>query len=96
MYCKLFIVDEACTVNKGLSLTSDNYKSAVYVLKERFANTQVIILANMANMSLRSVSFSHGILGLQKIYDASDIQTRSSVLFDLNMDHYGSIMAASL
>ena len=75
MYFNLFIVDEACTVNKGLSMTSDNYKSAVYVLKERFANTQVIISSNMeALLSLRSVSFSHGILGLQKIYDDTDIE----------------------
>lgn len=75
MYFKLFIVDEACAVNKGLSLTLDNYKSAVYVLKRHFANTQVIILANMeALLSLRSVSFSHGILGLQKIYYDTDIE----------------------
>lgn len=75
MYFKLFIVDEECTVNKGLSLISDNYKSAVYVLKGHFANTQVIILANMeALLSLRSVSFSHDILGLQKICADTDIE----------------------
>ena len=41
------MVDEACTIIQDLSLSSGNYKRAVELLKKRFADTRVVILANM-------------------------------------------------
>ena len=70
-----------------------NYKSVAELLKERFADTQVII---QDVLSLKSAPSSHDILCVQKIYDAVDIHTKNVVPFDTNMDHYGPMLVSVL
>ena len=92
-YLKSLLADEPCTVIQGLSLTLDNYKSAVEFLKERFADTQVILSENMdALLSLKPASPSHDILCLRKTYDAVDIHSRNLVPLDINIDNYGPML----
>ena len=53
-----------------LSLTVQNYKEAINILKERYANPQVIISAHMESLvKLPSVRDINNVTSLQKIYD---------------------------
>ena len=79
-----YLISEACTVIQDLSLTLDNYKGVVDLLKERFADAQVLISANMdALLSLKIGSSCHDILHLRNIYDAGHVQARNFVPFDI-------------
>jgi putative aminopeptidase FrvX len=51
----------------GLTLTSDNYKEAVAILKERFGNPQVLISAHMDSLfSVRKVKNKEDVKALRK------------------------------
>ena len=47
MYLKGLLTGSASDCISGLSLTVQNYKKAVNILKERYANSQVIISAHI-------------------------------------------------
>ena len=49
-----------------------------------------------ALLSPKPASSSHDILCLRKIYDAVDIHTRTLVPFNINMDHYGTMLVSVL
>ena len=92
-----YLISEACTVIQDLSLTLDNYKGVVDLLKERFADAQVLISANMdALLSLKIGSSCHDILHLRNIYDAGHVQARNFVPFDIYMDSYGPMLVSVL
>lgn len=92
-----YLISEACTVIQDLSLTLDNYKGVVDLLKERFADAQVLISANMDSLlSLKIGSSCHDILHLRNIYDAGHVQARNFVPFDIYMDSYGPMLVSVL
>ena len=49
-----------------------------------------------ALLSPKPASSSHDILCLRKIYDAVDVHTRTLVPFNINMDHYGTMLVSVL
>ena len=92
-----YLISEACTVIQDLSLTLDKYKRVADLLKERFADAQVLISTNMdALLSLKIASSGHDILHLRNIYDAVHVQARNLVPFDINMDSYSPMLVSVL
>ena len=60
----------------GLSLTEENYKTAIDLLQERFAQKQIIINSHMdAMLELNSVSTMADIKKIRQIYDQVKIST---------------------
>ena len=80
----------------GLSLTVQNYKEAVNILKERYANPQVIISAHMESLVELPAVRDVNNVSLRKIYDrvASSIRNLKSV--GINPDSYGSLLTPLL
>ena len=62
----------------GLTLTAKNYNEAVKVLKERFANPQAMISAQMESLvKLPVIKSMNNITGLRKIYDHVESSVRN-------------------
>ena len=61
----------------GLSLTEENYKTAIDLLQERFAQNQIIINLRMdAVLKLNGVSTMADIKKIRQIYDQLEIHVR--------------------
>ena len=56
----------------GLSLTTENYKEAVKILKKRFGNKQRIIAKHMdILLNIEQVSSPNNVVALRRLYDVS-------------------------
>ena len=81
----------------GLSLTVQNYKKAVNILKERYANPQVIISAHMESLvKLPAVRDVNNVTSLRKIYDRVESSIRDLKSVGINPDSYGSLLTPLL
>ena len=69
-YLRSLVEKSATEAISGLTLTADNYKEAVLVLKKRFGNKQQIITKHMdILLSLEPVTSQHNLRGLHHLYD---------------------------
>ena len=76
-YLKNLLEVKACLALQGLVLTSENYKTAVNLLKERFGDAQVVITAHMDALLNISPTKTNAVNELRNIYDFFEIHTRS-------------------
>ena len=66
----LFFLDgEASQAIFGLSLTNENYKEALNLLKNRYGNPQLIVSAHMSALVKLAKVESDDLHGLRKFYD---------------------------
>lgn len=77
----------------GLTLTVDDYKEAVLILKKRFGNKQQIITKHMDILfSLEPVTSQHNLCGLCHLYDLVESQVRGLKSLGVEPSSYGSLL----
>ena len=80
-----------------LTLTADNYKEAMLILKKRFGNKQQIITKHMdILLSLEPVTSQHNLRGLRHLYDLVESQVRGLKSLGVEPSSYGSLLSSVL
>ena len=91
-YLKTFLCDSAKLTIHGLQFTSENYKEAINLLKERYGNTQVLINAFMRKfVRLPSVD-SKNVESLRLFYDNVETSVRNLKTLGVEVNTYGSLL----
>ena len=76
-YLRSLVEGSAAMAISGLQLTSANYDAALEVLKERFAQKQIIINSHMESLlKLKPVNAMSDIKGIRAVLDRVEIQVR--------------------
>ena len=92
-YLKSLLTDKAEKVISGLSLSAENYKSAVELLEERYGNKQAQINAHMENMlKLAPVKSMGNLDGLRKLYDCIETSIRNLNALGVSSAAYGALL----
>ena len=77
----------------GLTLSSENYQHAKAILKERYANPQVIISAHMESLvKMPSIRNMHNISQIRKMYDHITTTVRNLKTININPASYGALL----
>ena len=70
-YLKSLVEGNATSTIDGFALTADNYESAVKLLKDRFADSQIIISSHMEELlNLQAVGDIHKVSKIRQLYDS--------------------------
>ena len=77
---------------KGLSLTEDNYDTAIELLQKRFGNTQQIVAAHVEELLKLPPCNSDRASSLRFLYDKVIVHTRGLNSLGVEMRQYGSIL----
>ena len=81
----------------GLTLTSENYKEAIDLLRQRYANPQVLISAHMKKfVSLNNVKSVHDVKGLRNLFDTVESSIRNLKTLKVEVNSYGSLLVPLL
>ena len=77
-YLKSFIYGQVAETISGFSLTDENYKEAITLLKERYGNKQVLIFAHVESLfKLPAAATISESKKLRAIYDKTEAHVRS-------------------
>ena len=96
-YLKGNLKGEALAAISGLSLSSENYKQAVAILKERYGNEQVLILAHMESMlRINKIKSKENVRGLRTLYNHIENCVRNLKALKLDSASYGSLLIPTL
>ena len=89
-YLQSLLKGSASETIEGLSLSNENYKAALDILKDRFGNEQILISAHMNNLlklePIKSIANMHG---LRRVYDNIETQVRSLRNLGVDSRQYG-------
>ena len=92
-YLNSLLEGTAASAIAGLSLTEENYDSAVELLNNRFGKCQVIISSHMDSMlNLESVVNAADIKGIRQLYDEMEIHIRSLQSLGVSSESYGTLL----
>ena len=92
-YLRSFLVGDALHAIDGLSLTNENYKEAMSVLKNRFGNTQLIISSHMNALVKIPKVLHEDLVTLRKFYDDVESHVRSLKNLGVESESYGSLLS---
>ena len=96
-YLKSLLEKSAAEAISGLTLTADNYRDAVSILKRRFGNKQQIVSKHMdILLNLEAVSSQHNLKGLRRLYDVVESQVRGLKSLRVDSSSYGSLLSSML
>ncbi|XP_047142820.1 uncharacterized protein LOC124817074 [Hydra vulgaris] len=77
----------------GLSVTNENYQTALDILKRRYDNKQALISSHMRKLlSLESINSINRIEKLRKFFDSLEIQVRSLENLGISSTMYGPLL----
>eukprot|EP00795_Rhopilema_esculentum_P006856 gene6856-12454_t len=83
----------AATAVSGIQTTSLNYSEAIAILKDRFANKQIIINSHMESLlNLNQVSNERDIKNLRKLHDNIETNVRSLKTLGVDFAQYGALL----
>ena len=92
-YLKSFLCDSAKLTISGRSLSSENYKEAIDLLKQRYGNTQVLINAFMKKfVQLPAVQNSNNVKWLRLFYDQIETSVRNLKTLGVEINTFGSLL----
>ena len=77
---------------QGLSLTADNYNSAVEILHKRFGRTQQIITSHMDELLKLPACTNDRTSSLRYIYDQISVHIRGLASLGVSADQYGNLL----
>ena len=92
-YLRSLLDGAAASAIEGFSLTKENYEAAVNLLKDRFANTQIIVSSHMD--ALLKLNVIVDICDLHKIrilFDKIETHVRSLQNLGISSECYGSLL----
>ncbi|CAB4037195.1 Hypothetical predicted protein, partial [Paramuricea clavata] len=83
----------ATTLVAGFSLTAENYGEAIKLLKERYANPQLIISSHMEKLlKLNTVHDANDVLKLRALYDQIETNICSLNVLGIKPEQFGSLL----
>ena len=92
-YLQSLLEGSASETIEGLSLSKENYKAALDILKDRFGNEQILISVHMNNLlklePIKSIAFMRG---LRRVYDNIETQVRSLRNLGVDSRQYGPML----
>ena len=92
-HLKSLLEGPAALAISGIQLTGANYKEAIDILTQRFAQKQVIVNAHMeALLNLPRVSSERDIRELRKLFDSLEINIRSLKSLGIDFKQYGTLL----
>ena len=92
-YLKSLVEGNAASAIDGFALTADNYESAVKLLKDRFADPQIIISSHMEELlNLPAVCDIHKVSKIRQLYDSIETHIRSLRNLGIDSSSYGSLL----
>ena len=92
-YLKSCVTSNAESAIAGLTLTADNYKVAVDILKDRFGKPQLLISNYMdALLKLPSVNSVHETKKLRELYDKIEINIRGLNALGVESQSFGNLL----
>ena len=96
-YLKSFLCGSAKLTISGLSFSSENYKAAIDLLKQRYGNTQVLINAFMKKfVQLPAVQNSNNVECLRHFYDKVETSVQNLKTLGAEINTYGSLLITLL
>ena len=96
-YLKTLLSSSAQECISGLTLSNENYKEAILLLKERFGNTQLLINAHMESfINLPRVKSMNQVSDLRNMYDQLEITVRNLKTLNVVPETYGSFLVPLL
>ena len=92
-YLKRYLSGQALDAVSGLTLSTDNYKEAIGILKERYGNPQVLISAHMDSLiKMSKIKNKDDVYGLRKLYDGVENCIRNLKTLKLDTSGYGCLL----
>ena len=89
----LHLSENAKSCISGLTLTSENYQHAKAILKESYANPQVIISAHMESLvKMPSIRNMNNISQIRKMYDHITTTVRNLKKLNIYPVSYGALL----
>ena len=97
VYLRNLLCDSARETISGLTLTSENYKNAVQLLRDRFANRQVHFSAYMEQLyKLKRVESMSNVHDLRKLYDKVELSIKNLISLGISSETYGAFLVPLL
>ncbi len=92
-YLKSLVEGNAASAIDGFALTADNYESAIKLLKDRFADPQMIKSSHMEELlNLPAVSDIHQVSKIRQLCDSIETHIRIIRNLGINSNSYGSFL----
>ena len=92
-YLRSIVGGSAAKVMSGLQLTSANYSAALKVLRERYAQKQIIINSHMESLiKLKPVNVISDVKGIRAVLDSVEIQVRGLQSLGIDSAQYGALL----
>ena len=91
-YLNSLLEGVAAMTIQGLSLTEDNYDSAVETLKERFGNPQQIFTSHMEELLKLPDCTGDRVSVLRNVHDKMNVHTRGLSSLGIDLKQYGSLL----
>ena len=91
-YLNSLLEGVAAMTIQGLSLTEDNYDSAVETLKERFGNPQQIFTSHMEELLKLPDCTGDRVSVLRSIHDKMNVHIRGLSSLGMDLKQYGSLL----
>ena len=89
------MTDAALNSDSGLTLTNENYRKALTILKERYGNKQAMVSTHMKKLAnLGVVSSDENIAGLSKLFDEIESNVGSLERLGVEANSCGSILVS--
>ena len=76
----------------GLTITAENYKEVVELLKQRYGNTQVSINANMQQFLLSVIKFVNDVKGLREYYEKVESSIKNLRTLEVGLSSYENLL----
>ena len=92
-YLRNYVHGSALSSIEGLQLTSDNYDKAIKIIRDRFANEQLLITTNIDKLlSIPTVNSTNNIENLREVYNKVEIYARNLQSLNVDKDQYGPVL----
>ena len=96
-HLKSLLEGPAAAVISGIPASNANYFEAIDLLKNRFAQKQIIINAHMESLqNLKQVSSERDVKALRKLYDSIETNVRSLKSLGVDFTQYGVLLIPML
>ena len=92
-HLRTLLEGQAASAIAGLKTTGANYNEAISILKDRFAQKQIIINSHMeVLLNIRQVSSSKDVSSMRKLFDTIETNVRSLKALGIDFEQYGTLL----
>ena len=92
-HLKTLLEGQALTAIAGIQVTGANYENAIEILRDRFAQRNIIVNSHMeALLNLQKVFSEKDVKALRKLYDHIEINVRSLKSLGIDFAQYGTLL----